>query len=560
MTAYVMQRESGTAVTVFSGILATVDPNTAFGDAGNVETYVAGVSNGFNRVVRAGGQILIKQTRDAIFRSTDDGRTWTNVYTYAGFTAENGSEFKSGIEIIYGVDGQPRFCCFVQSTISDVWALTSLDGITWTATDTGANSTSTGIAHVRVWRDSACVLYQDAGTSLFILLFRPQGAVSTLTDTAGGATAANQVYPIVWNGDIYWLSTGGTSLFLRRLFDGIATTVATLNTGGFSWAVNWGMQAWVDPSSGDLVVIARDSAPAWKAFSVTSGFVVTERTATMVTGSSLAGFGSASMCKGVLIDQQAAGTGNPPDIYIFVASNNVAGNVVYIYKYNGVSTLIGVSGAANDFGGAVEYAMVVLTIGGEHFFTRGAPYVFISAKGTPQVSGTRTKYKADGTRQMVLVTLVSPATYNLATTSLTPTPIKTGTAMLVGIVSGVEVFVKDDGAGAFPVSTILPGGGTINYATGALTGTTATLDGGTVLVMYFVAGTGTIRWYAYAIATEYPAALTRATLLAVSHGAITGGDTNTVAPAIGAEQEATVAVAGVVNGGRFAIEPEIVLV
>jgi hypothetical protein len=69
------------------------------------------------------------------------------------------------------------------------------------------------------------------------------------------------------------------------------------------------------------------------------------------------------------------------------------------------------------------------------------------------------------------------ATHDLSTTPVTAAlPILPGSLTLSGTIGASGEVATDNGAGAFPVSTLLPAGGTINYATGAMTGTTAALD------------------------------------------------------------------------------------
>lgn len=68
------------------------------------------------------------------------------------------------------------------------------------------------------------------------------------------------------------------------------------------------------------------------------------------------------------------------------------------------------------------------------------------------------------------------APHNLATTPITTAlPIIPGSVTLLIDIGAGPVANTDNGLGAFPVSAQLPAGGTVNYNTGALTGTTAAL-------------------------------------------------------------------------------------
>ena len=77
----------------------------------------------------------------------------------------------------------------------------------------------------------------------------------------------------------------------------------------------------------------------------------------------------------------------------------------------------------------------------------------------------------------ILTTIGSlPATYDLATTPISKTPIIPGNVVITGDVVAVgESSAIDNGSGAFPASALLPLGGTIDYTTGVLAGITATL-------------------------------------------------------------------------------------
>lgn len=76
------------------------------------------------------------------------------------------------------------------------------------------------------------------------------------------------------------------------------------------------------------------------------------------------------------------------------------------------------------------------------------------------------------------------AAYNLATRPLTSTPVHPGTVSIAVNVAGVGLTtITDNGAGILTGQNgSLPGGGSINYATGAMTGVTAPLTAGSTVV------------------------------------------------------------------------------
>ncbi len=91
------------------------------------------------------------------------------------------------------------------------------------------------------------------------------------------------------------------------------------------------------------------------------------------------------------------------------------------------------------------------------------------------------------TRQALLEN-VPAATQDLANYTLTGTPLVPGTVTIRVILSGQSTFstVTDDGAGNFPVSSVLASGGTVDYSTGAMTGVTQLLEAGGDLAAYYV--------------------------------------------------------------------------
>lgn len=74
----------------------------------------------------------------------------------------------------------------------------------------------------------------------------------------------------------------------------------------------------------------------------------------------------------------------------------------------------------------------------------------------------------------------SPATQDLsAVSSPIGGPVHPGTLVITVTIGASSETITDDGAGNLVGATALPSGGTVNYDTGALTGTTATLDAST---------------------------------------------------------------------------------
>lgn len=102
-----------------------------------------------------------------------------------------------------------------------------------------------------------------------------------------------------------------------------------------------------------------------------------------------------------------------------------------------------------------------------------------------EITTFRLKYAGAAAAPETLTTIGgTAASYNLSTTPLTTTPVHPGTVSISVNVDGVGLAtITDDGAGGLVGSNgALPNGGTINYDTGAMTGTTALLVASSTVV------------------------------------------------------------------------------
>lgn len=91
----------------------------------------------------------------------------------------------------------------------------------------------------------------------------------------------------------------------------------------------------------------------------------------------------------------------------------------------------------------------------------------------------------EGSVVNVLTTIDTPAAYDLATEPLTfgADSIDAGSISIAVMVNGAPQTITDDGAGNLSgTGGSLPGGGTVNYGDGTMTGTTAALDSGSDVV------------------------------------------------------------------------------
>ena len=110
--------------------------------------------------------------------------------------------------------------------------------------------------------------------------------------------------------------------------------------------------------------------------------------------------------------------------------------------------------------------------------------------------------------------------------------------------------------GSFVRGGLLPVPGTIDNATGAMTGTTGTLDAASQVVGLSNAGTASDQWYRSAGSDNYPGSTAAATLTLPTSGVIDGfGTTNTGCNADATEQQVSVDMTGFTSGERVNIDP-----
>lgn len=531
---------------------------------GTAVTY--GITNApySNNAARFGG-LLYFFSGDAIRRSRDDGQTYETVYSLSPAASVTLGCVVFGPFVIYK-DGVPRLVCVYEDNVSViryVWSSSGNSG-SWTNASSGFSSSSGGLARPSVFRSTIVIhnRFQLASNGN-ILQIDPFLGTASQAGLSGLWSTTQFYYPVVWN-DVFYIvgagTTGTNGLKLASLAGGVLTSVLTIES-----SVNYTLDtivAFVDPSTDNLIIIGRSgTGAAYKAWEVTPALSITERTSTMITGSSLAAFGATSKASGVIFDQDAT-PGADPDIYVVYCSANTAGTAMNMFKYNGPTTLIGVAGVPDDTGGDIILSIADGNIGGERFFTPrspgvdGVPEIHNSGRGSPIVAATRRKFKTYYPRSEILTTIGgSPATHDLSTTPITNTPVQPGSVTIRGVISATTEIAQDDGAGAFPISTLLPAGGTINYASGAFTGTTASLDATTDVEALYNGGTTDVSMYRDPATTEYPASVAKAGLSNPTHGSISGGVDNVGVPADGTECQVNVAMAGFLAGDRFSLQP-----
>lgn len=487
--------------------------------------------------------------------------------------------------VVYGpfvvhAAGVPRLVIVYQATgnaIHYAWSATGAPG-TWTTVSTGFTTSNGGIGRPFVHQSTLVVTSRNltSAITLTVIQINPfTGAVSSTPMTSQiGATASG--YYVTWNDSLFVVGAAysgvANGLRLVSLIGGVGTVVQTIDASSL-WDVET-IVAFVDPSSDNLIVVGRrGTGGTWRAYEIGPGptYTVTERTSTMLTGGTLTGFASTAKGFGVFYDQDSA-FGGAISIYVVYSTSNTAGSALNFFRYNGTGALLGTGvGAPNSSGGDVILSIAVDNIGSERFYSEppipvspgtsdGPPVANHTGKGSPSSAATRRKLRLYASRGQLLATIGgAPATHDLSTTPLSPTPIQLGTVTLRGTIAGTVQATKDDGAGVFPVSALLPSGGTVDYSTGAMTGVTASLDAATAVVAMFNGGTADYSIYAVSATDEYPSDTdARRALSAPTHGSITGGGlVNSGVPADGTEVQVTAAMGGFAQGDRFNMQAHV---
>ena len=108
--------------------------------------------------------------------------------------------------------------------------------------------------------------------------------------------------------------------------------------------------------------------------------------------------------------------------------------------------------------------------------------------------------------------------------------------------------------GGAVVGGLLPSPGTIIYASGAMTGTTGTLDAASQVEALYNGGTAKNEWYRSLASNEYPGSTTKAPLTLPTSGTISA-DVNITCLADGSEQQVSVGMSGFTPGDRVSIAP-----
>lgn len=545
------------AATIASGsnvqanLVTGATPTTLGVAVGGVNAYLA-ASPSTNRLVKLGPALFLA-TGTGLYRSVNNGESWTLVSTY---TIANSISIHGPFEVTSS-SGETIYALVYMETLSAlIRFLTSTDGITWTDTSTAFANTSGSIGFGTVVRGRLYCRYSGV-PGQGIVSFDPFSlSFDVVSDTPSVAS-----YLVNWSDTLYFIAPNGSNhVVLKSLIGTTITTHVTLTTNTFAGSAQ--TLAFPDPSTENLIVVTETSG-GWQAFSVTDSYVVTEVTSTMLTGTPLASY-AAAIGMGVVINQIDS-PGAVPVISLYYSSANTTGSILYQYNYNGTGSLLGDgSGNPNDSGMTVNYAIPNGNVTGIFNFEPPAETASeTSGSATGNISsltsingGIVAEFEITIPRQDLLTTIGgSPATYNLATTPIPTTPVAPRSVSIVGTISTATQTAVDDGSGNFPVSTLLPSGGTIDYATGIMTGITASLDANSEVRAYWSGGSGAVQFFMADNPDNYPAsAADQAQLSNPSAGSISGGDTNINVPANNSTNSVELDVGAANSGDIFNIQ------
>lgn len=546
---------SGGTAQIYSYVNTT--PTVVGTAAGTVGTYNAVYACNNNSVANILGQ-LYYLSYNGLRASRDDGYSWEVKQSFTSLGTSN-------LGGLYGL---------TQTNGDMIWAAVYVSGV-------GLYSLIKSVDDGDTWTDTNLAISGNNSPTLpfndkYIVLRMNNSSVLTIDVSTNAVQEATIVYPtspVVWQNELYIVAAPPTQplLQLTRITGSISTVVATLDTSQ-TYIINNNVQmtSWVDPTTGNLIVFARGDS-GQKAFEIEPDFTVTDRTATMLTGGALAGYSSSLKINAVVVDQIDS-VGSVPVVSLYITNNSTSGSPLSQFIYNGVGSLLGDgSGNPNSNGGTVNDALPYHNIDSlrnwtarvlDSVETSGTPSVWLTGQGGPLTGRIRVNFKAIVPRTAPLTTIGgSPAAYDLSTAPIPSVPIRPRSIALHGTISGTVEVALDDGAGNFPVSTLLPSGGTINYTTGAMTGTTASLDASTEVRAYWSGGTASVQMFRTLATDSYPAdvitnTVNPAPLSNPSEGSISG-DTNVNVPADGTVCTVDVDMTGFSSGDQVSIEPYI---
>ena len=247
-----------------------------------------------NRVFTLLDMIFVIQD-SKIYVSTDEAATFTLDFTFTGASA-NTYEAQCLSPVPVMVLGALHLIGFYISG-SDIFVFDyDVAGDSWSDMDTGVNAASqtTGMTVPVVWNGLVYARIGDA----FIAYDPVSTGTVTLTNDDVSNFGGDQM--IAWNDDLYLgpVTGSGVNQGMAKLSGGtwsVSTGGIDFSVGGFAPSSTSKGAVFIDPNTGNLIVMSRDTAGgSMRVHRVTSGLVVTDITGTVVGAalSSLGGTGA----------------------------------------------------------------------------------------------------------------------------------------------------------------------------------------------------------------------------------------------------------------------------
>lgn len=375
----------------YNGLSASLVGNTVTGSV--AETFLA-EDQPVNRVIQFGGAntfytiLDVSATAIAVFRSTDAGNTWTNVFQVT--VPSNTGRLKSGLNILYA-NGTPTLVFTAYTAGTTIQGFRSTNGTTWvsdsTVIVTAANTSLTNSPISETVFGGTLYWTGNFGGNVTggIVAYSP-GSISFTTtgsvylSSSGGATSL-----CVFNNSLMVLGIGvaaGTSTQrpLSIFEGGSVAQVVNLATVTSGFNAGWKTSMFVD---GDYLYCFVPKGPTgtWGCYRVDSTYAVTEVTSTvlpfgMTNSSIIAGARSLSW-----VDGQVDPGANPTK-YLNFANGSVTGTPMVLYRWIDGSTRM----EAIDNGATVTDALSLnKNVEGSTFWTSGENH--IELVGRSAVSG-----------------------------------------------------------------------------------------------------------------------------------------------------------------------------